>query len=415
MLKRITALICTIALLLCVAPVALADNYENTAYKGRYLSAGATSNYYGELNIHSIDDTSISVDFKFIKNGNQQLIYTCSTGTMNGDSGNLRFSVSYQSGQFVSNGTMSITLEDWGVRISCDSDQGQHLFDGMMKPEFELNPHSNNTNNETNTTPDTPDTEEPVINGDVSVKLNGEMISFDDGIEPVIIDDHTYVPLRSVLGKMGINVYWDQYKKNDILNAQAITCTKNNIIVQFERTYNESGNNVWTLKKWVNDNTNSTNFKRINITELQPTIIDSRSYIPLRVVSEAFEAFVGWDAQTRTVEIECDTFNEFKYDTDTISAIEDYSPEIADSYITDDFTNVTANPTPYFSPQAKFYTYTAEDTWGKVLLHVIYGGYIDVFASGTPQKQEEEIPLPAPVEPPVEVMDDATETTDITE
>ncbi len=400
-------------------PNALADNYNNSAYKGTYLSAGATATNYGKLVIHNIDDENVSVDFEFIKNGNQQLIYTCSPGKMNGDSGSLRFSVSYANGQFVSNGTMKITLDDWCVRISCDSDQGQHLFDGMMKPEFELNNQGSNSTGDGDPgyMPDEPETDEPVINGDVSVELNGIRIEFEEDVEPVIINDHTFVPLRSVFGMMGINVYWDQYKKNEILNAQTITCTKNDIIVQFSRTYNETGNNVWTLNKWVGENTTSKNFRRINITDLQPTIINNHSYIPLRVVSEAFDADVMWIHDERLVQIECDTFNEYQYSSDIISSMEDYSLDMADTYLTDDFTNVVADTTPYFSPQAKFYRYTANDTWGQVELHVIYGGYIDVFStvSGTPIKNEEEIPVPAPIEPPVEVMEDATDITDVTE
>lgn len=383
MFKKITALVCILAMMIVLAPQTLADTYNNQAYKGTYLSAGATDTNYGKLVIHNIDDENISVDFEFVKNGNQQLVYTFSPGTMNGDSGSLRFSVSYANGQFVSNGTMKITLDDWCVKITCDSDQGQHLFDGTMKPEFNLNPYGNG---DSGNTTDVPTTDSPIISGDVSVKLNGETVEFENGIEPVIINDHTFVPLRSVFDKMGINVYWDQYKKNDILNAQTITCTKNNIIVQFSRTYNETGNNVWTLTKWVGENTTSQNFKRINITDLQPTIIDNHSYIPLRVVSEAFDADVLWIDAERTVMIDCDTFNEYKYDSDTISAIEDYSQDIASTYITEDFTNIAADATPYFSSQAKFYRYTAEDTWGDVELHVIYGGYIDVFSKtvGTP-------------------------------
>ncbi len=415
MFKKVIALFSSIAIMIAIMPNALADNYQNSAYKGTYLSAGATDTNYGKLVIHNIDDENISVDFEFIKNGNQQLIYTCSPGTMNGDSGSLRFSVSYANGQFVSNGTMKITLDEWCVRISCDSDQGQHLFDGMMKPEFELNSNNNQNSNppgdgDSGNTPDEPETEEPVISGDVSVEINGNMIEFDEDVKPVIINDHTFVPLRSVFGIMGINVYWDQYKKNEILNAQTITCTKNDIIVQFSRTFNETGNNVWTLNKWVGENTSSKNFKRINITDLQPTIINNRSYIPLRVVSEAFDADVMWVHDARLVQIECDTFNEYKYDSDVISSMEDYSLEIADTYLTDDYTNVVADTTPYFTSQAKFYRYTANDMWGKVELHVIYGGYIDVFSllSGTPIKSEPEIPVPAPIEPPVEVMEDNT-------
>ena len=195
---------------------------------------------------------------------------------------------------------------------------------------------------------------------------------------------------------MGINVYWDQFKKNELLNAQSITCTKNDTIIQFMRTFNDSGNNVWTLTKWVGQNTDSVDFKRINITELQPVIIENRSYIPLRVVSEAFDATVGWLTEERRVEITCDTSNSFKYDDELIGKIEDYSLDIAKSYVTDDFTSVSADTTPYFSPQAKFYKFGAKDKWGNVVLNVIYGNYIDVF----PVDEKGEIISPTPAAEP---------------
>lgn len=420
MFKKFTALLITIAIAVTFIPMAYADTYNNIAYKGTYLSAGATDTNYGKLVIHTIDETDVSVDFEFIKNGNQQLFYTCEPGKMNGDSGTLRFTVRYADGSFVSNGTMKITLDEWCVRISCDSDQGQHLFDGMMKPEFQLNPHPSTPpgggdpgNSNTPPAPtNAPETTEPVIYGDVSVEINGEAVEFTD-VEPVIINDRTYVPLRSVFGLMGINVYWDDYKKNDILNAQSITCTKNDIIVQFSRTYNETGNNVWTLNKWVGVDTSSKDFTRINITDLQPTIIDNRSYVPLRVVSEAFDADVMWVHDQRLVQIECDTYNEFNYDADTIAAIEDYSLEAAKTYLTDDYKNVIDNTTPYFSPQAKFYRFNAEDTWNTVTLYVIYGGFIEVYSGDykpvappvedivTPAPEVTEIPLPEPTEEPI--------------
>ncbi len=389
-MKKLTAFLLSFAMLFALMPQGFADRYVNEAYVGTYLSAGATQNNYGKLDILECTDTDVRVKFMFVKNGNQQLYYTCEPGKMNGDKGSLRFSVSYGDGRFVSNGTMEITLDDWCVRISCDSDQGQHLFDGMMKPEFNLDPFNSPGSN-----PPSP-TDAPVINSNVNVSLNGEMVEFQDGVKPVIINDHTYVPLRSVFGKMGINVYWDQYKKNDILNAQTITCTKNDIIVQFSRTFNESGNNLWTLTKWVGESTDSLNFQKINISGLQPTIIENRSYIPLRVVSEAFEANVGWLGDERLVEIECDTANQYLYDADTIASMEDYLELNAAAYITEDFTDVVADSTPYFSPQAKFYKFKAKDMWGDVTLHVIYGGYIDVFSALSEAEDLADIPSDAP-------------------
>ena len=391
MFKKFTALLCSMIILMCSIQNVFADQFVNRAFVGSYLSAGATDQNYAALDILKCDENTIVVDFKFIKNGIQQLVYTFSEGTMNNNKGTVRFSVSYSNGKYVSDGTMKLDLEDWCVKVSCDSDQGQHLFDGTMKPQFDLKPFeapSGDNGNSGN----------PIYSQsrDLSVYLNSEKVVFPEGTYPVIINDHTYVPLRSVFKTMGINVYWDQFKKNELLNAQSITCTKNDTIIQFMRTFNDSGNNVWTLTKWVGQNTDSVDFKRINITELQPVIIENRSYIPLRVVSEAFDATVGWLTEERRVEITCDTSNSFKYDDELIGKIEDYSLDIAKSYVTDDFTSVSADTTPYFSPQAKFYKFGAKDKWGNVVLNVIYGNYIDVF----PVDEKGEIISPTPAAEP---------------
>ena len=393
MKKRFFAIISSIALFITLLPSVYADTYNNEAFTGRYLSAGATASNYGELNILTCDSDSVTVNFKFVKNDNQQLIYTCYDGTMSDDKGEVPFTVSYADGRFVANGVMDITLTDWGVEISCDSDR-QHLFDGKMKPQFTLNPYGTPSGTAPNTPPAS-------MSSDVSVILNGEKMVFPEGIAPVIINDSTYVPLRSVFDKMGINVFWDQYQKSDILDAQSITCTKNDTIVQFMRTFNATGSNVWTLTKWVGESTDSPNYTRINITDLQPTIIGNRSYIPLRVVSEAFGADVGWVHESRTVTIDCDTTNAYKYDATLIGNIEDFSQDMATTYITDDYRSVKAYPTPYFSPQAKFYKYSAVDTWNEVELRIFYGGFLEV----EPVVSEDE----TPVAPETDVTDETVE------
>ena len=161
MKKRFFAIISSIALFITLLPSVYADTYNNEAFTGRYLSAGATASNYGELNILTCDSDSVTVNFKFVKNDNQQLIYTCYDGTMSDDKGEVPFTVSYADGRFVANGVMDITLTDWGVEISCDSDR-QHLFDGKMKPQFTLNPYGTPSG----TAPNTPTAS---MSSDVSV------------------------------------------------------------------------------------------------------------------------------------------------------------------------------------------------------------------------------------------------------
>ena len=99
--KKVFALFCALAMLIAAIPCTYADTFVNQAFVGTYLSAGATESNYGMLNILSCDENSISVDFKFIKNDNQQLIYTFSPGTMSDNKGLVRFTVKYADGRFI--------------------------------------------------------------------------------------------------------------------------------------------------------------------------------------------------------------------------------------------------------------------------------------------------------------------------
>ena len=115
MFKKFTALLCSMIILMCSIQNVFADQFVNRAFVGSYLSAGATDQNYAALDILKCDENTIVVDFKFIKNGIQQLVYTFSEGTMNNNKGTVRFSVSYSNGKYVSDGTMKLDLEDWCV------------------------------------------------------------------------------------------------------------------------------------------------------------------------------------------------------------------------------------------------------------------------------------------------------------
>ena len=74
---------------------------------------------------------------------------------------------------------------------------------------------------------------------------------------------------------------------------------------------------------------------------------------------------------------------------------------MATTFITDDYRSVKAYPTPYFSPQAKFYKYSAVDTWNEVELRIFYGGFLEV----APVVSEDE----TPVAPETDVTDETVE------
>ena len=80
---------------------------------------------------------------------------------------------------------------------------------------------------------------------------------------------------------------------------------------------------------------------------------------------------------------------------------------MATTYITDDYRSVKAYPTPYFSPQAKFYKYSAVDTWNEVELRIFYGGFLEV----EPVVSEDETPVAPETDVTDETVEEVTEET----
>lgn len=366
MKKSVLAVLATVSVVsnLGIVPVLAA----NSDYIGSYVAYEIDGNGHASLDIKQCDDSSVVLEFAREKNNTQTFTYKVEQGTMDGTTGTLTFDAVTSSGSEIP-GTMTITLQDNKmVKVKLVSDQGQTFYEGIMSPT--------QTANNNGSAP----TSQP-LSDKITILVNGNEMTFDEGVEPSIINDYTYVPLRSVFKNMGINVFWDEYSKNDALKQQLITCTKNNTIVQFSRTRNTTDANTWVLNKWVDKCTDGTATENIDISSLQPMLIGEYSYIPLRVVSEAFGAKVDWDGDTRSVIIESDTDSEYRMDDETVAKNEDFTSNLARSYITADYTAVYSNSEPYFAPQGKFYKFEAKDQWNSVVLRIFTGGYVDVYLS----------------------------------
>ena len=120
-------------------------------------------------------------------------------------------------------------------------------------------------------------------NNEISVTLNGEKIEFDQ--PPVIIDDRTLVPLRAICEAMGCNVKWNpDTQLIEESNADAMVLltvgSKNYLYQGYRQSY--------------------------ETTDVAPTIMNGRTLIPARLISENFGAIVDWDANERCVKISYD-------------------------------------------------------------------------------------------------------------
>ncbi|MGN1116836.1 MAG: copper amine oxidase N-terminal domain-containing protein [Candidatus Ornithomonoglobus sp.] len=375
MKKKIISLFAALAIILTLIPAAFAAPAD---YIGSYYTNNIDGTGYAAMDILSCTDSSITVRFKRIKNDVESYTYTFDTGTVSGSTAVIPFHAVTTATGSTFDGTMTLTFGGL-VKVQLISSLGTEMYTGSL-PKVDRSYFTDDT--QSPTTPAAPAaTPKPAAN--VQIKINGDTLSFEAGQKPYIDDstNRTFIPLRALLTSMGVNVYWDEYQKNDILNEQLITCIKNNTILQFARTFNTTGYNAWSLKKWVDEFTSSDNYTSLDITELQPVIGGDKSFVPLRIISEAFGADVSWDSDTSIVSIICDTNNAYWYDTDTIGKIEDFTSGNAKSYITDEYTSIVPDSTPYFAPSSKFYLFDAIDTYGAVSLRIYYGGYIDVLAA----------------------------------
>ncbi|GEM_PF-3885233 len=391
-MKKLVSMLTTIILIAALVPSVLADK---SGYVGSYYSVNSDAPGYAAMDIEACSDTAITLRFKREKNGTEPFTFVFQEGVVSGDKAVVPYTATVTSNGSTFDGAMILEFVNGMVKVQLTSSRYTEMYTGIL-------PKVNRSYFSDSTVPTAAPAQNPApaaapvtadnTSYDVSVSLNGAKLKFDESARPLIRNNFTYVPLRSVFSSMGINVYWDDYQKNEQLREQLITCTKNETIIQFARTSNETGANVWTLRKWDGSYTSFDNYSTVDITMLQPIIINNRSYVPLRVISESLGADVSWDDAARTVVINCDTNNAYWYNTETIGKMEDYSLSQALGYITADFTSVSAVSTPYFNPQSKFYQFSAKDSFGDVTLRVYYGGYIDVIpasgAASTPSHQE---------------------------
>lgn len=130
----------------------------------------------------------------------------------------------------------------------------------------------------------------PVMaNNNISVKINGQQIAFD--VPPQLINGRTMVPLRAIFEALGANVQWYQ-------DLQLISSVK--------------GDTVISLK--INDTKMEVNSDTI-ILDTPACLVNGRTLVPVRAISEAFGATVNWDGTTNTVSITTNDENDTSYRT----------------------------------------------------------------------------------------------------
>lgn len=114
-------------------------------------------------------------------------------------------------------------------------------------------------------------------NNKISVVVNGKKMVFDQ--EPVILNNRVLVPLRAIFEELGATVTWRD-------DTKTVIATKDNLKIVLQ----------------INNDVMLVNDKQYNL-DVPAQLINSRTFVPIRAVSEALNAEVKWDNDTKTVYI----------------------------------------------------------------------------------------------------------------
>ena len=119
----------------------------------------------------------------------------------------------------------------------------------------------------------------------ITVVLNGETIDFTDDagnkVDPQIVNSRTMVPVRKIFEVLGATIEWDG-------TTQTVTATTEEKIMKLQ-----INNNVAVV-------TTGEETEELKL-DSAPVVIDGRTLVPVRFISETLGLKVGWDDATQTV------------------------------------------------------------------------------------------------------------------
>jgi len=112
---------------------------------------------------------------------------------------------------------------------------------------------------------------------DITIVLDGNVLEFD--VSPMNIDGRVMVPMRAIFEALGADVQWNE-------ESEAVIAERDGAIV----------------RAIVGDINMRVNEQQVEM-DIAPMLVEGRTLVPIRFVSEAFGAEVSWDEARRVVSI----------------------------------------------------------------------------------------------------------------
>lgn len=174
--------------------------------------------------------------------------------------------------------------------------------------------------------------------GDISVMLNGSAIEFD--VVPQIMNNRTMVPLRAIFEALGAEVGWDGA-------TRTVTSNKNGAEISLA-----IGSDVMYV-----------NGSAVTLDQCA-VIVDGRTLVPVRAISEAYGVKVDWDGDTQTVYLTSQTVSDsFRRLTAAIKANGKYDAEYKE-YVIDSEVGVVYASVVYEPDTDSLFFYYSEREQG---------------------------------------------------
>jgi hypothetical protein len=121
-------------------------------------------------------------------------------------------------------------------------------------------------------------------------------------VPPIIVNDRTMVPMRAIFEALGMKVEWNGPFQLIFAGNDDLKCILMQIGKPIMARFTEGD-----IRQFVTDyvDHNLANMTAITL-DSPPIIVEDRTLVPVRAVSEALGADVVWDAGARTVRITVD-------------------------------------------------------------------------------------------------------------
>lgn len=260
-MRKLSAILltCVITMVTMIIP-ASADSIYYPCYEGTWTCDAGSG---VQLKINSVTGNKMSIYFQYY----QFAVYV-NDAQIDGSNVYGEYYEVWDGGDFIVSGSISMSLGDQSIWLDWHPyENGRDC--GVKGFMFYNSSFSYKT----------------VSESDVKVVLDGKQLEFEQN--PIIVNDRVLIPMRAIFEELGAVVEWDGTNKLATVNRG-----KTRIYVRINYPF------LGICK-------DTTQGLEVGDCELDAPAILYNDYtlVPVRAVSEAFDANVSWDGNTQTVNI----------------------------------------------------------------------------------------------------------------